>query len=53
MAYDLNATLNSGIATTVGILFGTLAYILVFPPDPAAARRYVTYRIAAAWAGSR
>jgi hypothetical protein len=29
----------------VGILFGTLAYTLVFPPDPQAARRYVTYRI--------
>jgi uncharacterized membrane protein YccC len=29
----------------LGVLFGTLAYTLVFPPDPQAARRYVTYRI--------
>jgi len=43
--YDLADTLNSAIATQVGVLFGTLAYILIFPPDPAAARRYVTYRI--------
>ena len=45
MVYDLAETLNSGLATLLGILFGTLAYILVFPPDPQAARRYVTYRI--------
>lgn len=45
MVYDLSDTLNSGLATLVGILFGTLAYILVLPPDPVAARQYVTYRI--------
>jgi uncharacterized membrane protein YccC len=43
--YDLSDTLNNGIATLAGILFSTLAYLLIFPPDPAAARRYVTYRI--------
>ena len=45
MVYDLKDSLNSGVATLTGILFGTLAYILVFPPDAALARRYVTYRI--------
>lgn len=45
MTYDLTETLNSGLATLLGILFGTLAYSLVFPPNPQAARRYVTYRI--------
>jgi uncharacterized membrane protein YccC len=45
MVYDLSDTLNTGVAVLVGVLFGTLAYILVFPPDPLAARRYVTYRI--------
>jgi uncharacterized membrane protein YccC len=43
--YDLADTINSGMAIEVGVLFGTLAYMLVFPPNPAAARRYVTYRI--------
>jgi len=45
MIYDLTDTLNTGLAILVGVLFGTLAYILVFPPNPQAARRYVTYRI--------
>jgi uncharacterized membrane protein YccC len=45
MVYDFADSLNTGVATLAGILFGTLAYILVLPPDPAAARRYVTYRI--------
>ena len=45
MVFDLAETLNTGVATLVGVLFGTLAYVLVFPPDAAAARRYVTYRI--------
>ncbi len=43
--YDLSGSINSGLATILGTLFGTLAYVLIFPPDPAAARRYVTYRI--------
>jgi len=45
MAYDLAASLNTAVATLVGALFSTLAYVLVFPPCPLAARRYVTYRI--------
>lgn len=45
MTYDLTDTLNTGLAILLGVLFGTLAYVLVFPPDPLAARRYVTYRI--------
>ena len=45
MVYDLKDSINSGIATLAGILFGTLAYVLVLPPDAAVARRYVTYRI--------
>ncbi len=45
MTYDLADTLNTGLAILVGVVFGTLAYRLIFPPDPRAARRYVTYRI--------
>jgi len=45
MVYDLSDTLNTALAILVGILFGTLSYLLIFPPDPQAARRYVTYRI--------
>jgi uncharacterized membrane protein YccC len=45
MVYDLTDTLNTGLSVLVGVLFGTLAYTLIFPPDPRAARRYVTYRI--------
>jgi len=45
MVYDLSDTLNTWVAIEVGILFGTLSYLLIFPPDPAVARRYVTYRI--------
>ena len=45
MTYDLADTLNTGLAIIVGVLFGTLSYLLIFPPDPQAARRYVTYRI--------
>jgi uncharacterized membrane protein YccC len=45
MTYDLADTLNTGIAMVIGVLFGTLAYVLIFPPNPQAARRYVTYRI--------
>jgi uncharacterized membrane protein YccC len=45
MVYDLTDTLNTGLAILIGILFGTLAYLLIFPANPLAARRYVTYRI--------
>jgi uncharacterized membrane protein YccC len=44
-SYDLSASINTALATVVGVLFGTLAYVLIFPPDAVAARRYVTYRI--------
>ncbi|HEX4140182.1 MAG TPA: FUSC family protein [Candidatus Methylacidiphilales bacterium] len=45
MTYDLSDTLNRSLAILGGQLFGTLGYILIFPVDPVAARRYVTYRI--------
>jgi uncharacterized membrane protein YccC len=45
MTYDLADSINSGLAIIVGVLFGTLAYVIIFPPDPAAARRYVIHRI--------
>jgi uncharacterized membrane protein YccC len=45
MVYDFADSLNTALAVLVGVLFGTLAYVLVFPPNPQAARRYVTYRI--------
>ena len=45
MVYDLSKTLNLWLAIETGILLGTLGYVLIFPPDPLAARRYVTYRI--------
>ena len=45
MTYDLAGTLNFALAIQVGVLFGTLAYTLLFPPNPLAARRYVTNRI--------
>ncbi|HEY0257289.1 MAG TPA: FUSC family protein, partial [Candidatus Methylacidiphilales bacterium] len=45
MVYDLSDSINSAIGVLGGVLFGTLSYKLIFPPDPAAARRYVTYRV--------
>jgi len=45
MVYDLSDTLNTALAIQVGILFGTFSFLLILPPDPRAARRYVTYRI--------
>ncbi len=45
MVYDLSDTLNTGLAILVGVLFGTLSYQLILPPNPKAARRYVTFRI--------
>jgi uncharacterized membrane protein YccC len=45
MVFDLAGSINAGLALIMGVLFGTLAYVLIFPPDPQAARRYVTYRI--------
>ena len=45
MTYDLSDSLNTAVAVLVGVLFGTLSYVLIFPPNAQAARRYVTYRI--------
>jgi len=45
MTYDLTDSLNTSLAILTGVLFGTLSYTLIFPADPKAARRYVTYRI--------
>ena len=45
MVFDLSDSLNTAMAVLTGILFGTLSYTLLFPPNPQAARRYVTYRI--------
>ena len=45
MNYDLSDSINNALAIEVGVLFGTLAYLLILPPDPVAARRYVTFRI--------
>jgi uncharacterized membrane protein YccC len=45
MTYDFADSLNTAIGVLVGVLFGTISYRMIFPPDPLAARRYVTYRI--------
>ena len=45
MTYDLADSINSALGTELGVLFGTLAYVLIFPPNPLAALKYVTYRI--------
>ncbi len=45
ISFDLADTLNRSMAILVGYLIGTLAFILILPANPAAARRYVTYRI--------
>jgi uncharacterized membrane protein YccC len=45
MTYNFSDSLNVIMGILTGILFATLAYVLVFPANPLAARRYVTYRI--------
>jgi uncharacterized membrane protein YccC len=45
MVYNLLDSLNIAVAVLVGVLCGTLSYVLIFPANPKAARRYVTYRI--------
>jgi uncharacterized membrane protein YccC len=45
MTYDLADSLNTALGTEIGVLFGTLSYVILFPPNPAAALRYVTHRI--------
>jgi uncharacterized membrane protein YccC len=45
MVYSLSDSMNIAMAVLVGVLCGTLSYVLIFPPNPQAARKYVTYRI--------
>jgi uncharacterized membrane protein YccC len=45
MVYDLADTINTGLAIELGVFVATLCYVVIFPPNPAAARRYVTYRV--------
>jgi uncharacterized membrane protein YccC len=45
MAYDMSGSLNMALAIELGVLMGTLAYIMILPPDSHAARAYVTYRM--------
>jgi len=45
MNYNVVTFLNNTIALNVGVIFGSLAYILILPSDPLAADRYVRYRI--------
>jgi uncharacterized membrane protein YccC len=45
MIFNLSDTLNTAIATEFGVLAGVAAFVLIFPPDPHGARKYVTYRI--------
>ena len=45
ITYDLSDSLNTAVAVLVGVLFGTLSYVMILPPNPEAARRYVTFRI--------
>jgi uncharacterized membrane protein YccC len=45
MSYNVVNFLNNTIALNVGVGFGTLAYLLLFPPNFFAADRYVRYRI--------
>ena len=45
MSYDLADSMNSGIAIEFGVLAGVMAYVLILPPNPHAARSYVTYRM--------
>jgi uncharacterized membrane protein YccC len=45
MVYHFADSLNMALAIEVGVLAGTLAYVFILPPDPRAARAYVTYRI--------
>jgi uncharacterized membrane protein YccC len=45
MTYNFADSANTAVGVLVGVLIGTLSYSLILPPDPLAARRYVTYRI--------
>jgi uncharacterized membrane protein YccC len=43
MDYDMQSFFNTAYATLLGVLAATMAYTLIYPPNPTAARRYVTY----------
>jgi uncharacterized membrane protein YccC len=45
MVYDFAGSINAALAIEVGVLLGTLSYIIILPPNPHAARAYVTYRM--------
>ncbi len=45
MDYNVINFLNNNIALVIGVLFGTLAYVLILPTDLHAAHCYVRYRI--------
>ncbi|HEX4140183.1 MAG TPA: FUSC family protein [Candidatus Methylacidiphilales bacterium] len=45
MVYDLAGSINMGLAIELGTFAGSICYVYIFPPDPHAARAYVTYRI--------
>ena len=45
MNYDLASLLNNELATIMGVVFGALAFLLLWPTDPQASRRYVVRRI--------
>jgi len=45
MSYNVVHFLNNTIALVVGVMFGSLSYKLIMPPDILAAHRYVRYRI--------
>jgi uncharacterized membrane protein YccC len=45
MSYNVITFLNNTIALNIGVAFGSLAYLLILPPDLLAADRYVRYRI--------
>jgi len=45
MNYNVVTFLNNTIALNIGVGVGTLAYLLIMPPNPLAAYRYVRYRI--------
>ena len=45
MDYDVSLLLNNIVATIFGVIFGGMFFLLLWPADPQAARRYVVRRI--------
>lgn len=45
MDYDVVSFLNNSMAVVAGVTCGVLAYQLIVPPNPSAARRYIVHRI--------